>query len=386
LRVRKPFDQGHSSPPARLPMFLQVRALIQGQRKVRGGLAATSLADDERLLRLHLRPYFGGRQMDSIRHSVVQAWVTERLSAGVQPARIREAHTLLHTILNAAIKDGVLSGENACRFTDLPMYQRREMRILTPEEYDAILSEMPGAFRLIVRALLEETGCRWSELVGLRVCDAQFLHRRVLIRQAIVENSGNPNRWVVKDTKGKRERAISVSPEWLDEVAQHIGREGLGEQVLLFALTVPAHPLGAAKPVEGTTARARAGARENGIRVGTHGRLRPEVLAAYAARSDPEEPKEASQEEVRRPIGRGQFRRVWVQACAAAGVKGVRVHDLRHSHASWLCASGLPTVEVQERMGHTDLKTTEGYLHTLPDRKDEVVTALRKIRDRSRAV
>lgn len=246
-------------------------------------LAATSLADDERLLRLHLRPYFGGRQMDSIRHSVVQTWVTERLSVGAQPARIREAHTLLHTILNAAIKDGVLSGENACRFTDLPNYQRREMRILTPEEYDAILSEMPGAFRLIVRTLLEETGCRWSELVGLRLCDVQFLHRRVLIRQAIVENSGNPNRWVVKDTKGKRERAISVSPEWLDEVAQHIGREGLGEEDLLFALTVPADPLGAAKPVDGTTARARAWARENGIRVGTHGRLRPEVPAACAA-------------------------------------------------------------------------------------------------------
>lgn len=103
-------------------------------------------------------------------------------------------------------------------------------------------------------------------------------------------------------------------------------------------------------------------------------------------RSDPEEPKVASQEEVRRPIGRGQLRRVWVQACGAAGVKGVRVHDLRHSHASWLCAGGLPTIEVQERMGHTDLKTTEGYLHTLPDRKDEAVTALRKIRDRSRAV
>ena len=45
-----------------------------------------------------------------------------------------------------------------------------------------------------------------------------------------------------------------------------------------------------------------------------------------------------------------------------------RVHDLRHTHASWLVASGLPLSYVQERMGHESINTTiSTYSKTAPD-------------------
>ena len=42
----------------------------------------------------------------------------------------------------------------------------------------------------------------------------------------------------------------------------------------------------------------------------------------------------------------------------AAGLKKIRLHDLRHSHISMLIAMGTPPKVVAERAGHEDVKTT----------------------------
>jgi integrase len=45
-----------------------------------------------------------------------------------------------------------------------------------------------------------------------------------------------------------------------------------------------------------------------------------------------------------------------------------RIHDLRHSHASWLLAAGVPIHVVQARLGHESIQTTvDTYGHLLPD-------------------
>jgi site-specific recombinase XerD len=61
----------------------------------------------------------------------------------------------------------------------------------------------------------------------------------------------------------------------------------------------------------------------------------------------------------------------------------VRVHDLRHAHASWLLSGGADLQAVKDRMGHARLTTTEQYLHTLPDADAATITALDNIRNRS---
>lgn len=60
----------------------------------------------------------------------------------------------------------------------------------------------------------------------------------------------------------------------------------------------------------------------------------------------------------------------------------VRVHDLRHAHASWLLAGGADLKSVMERMGHSQIKTTQKYLHTLPDTDQRNLDALSRIQNR----
>ena len=83
-------------------------------------------------------------------------------------------------------------------------------------------------------------------------------------------------------------------------------------------------------------------------------------------------------------ISRSWFRQqVWEPALTQAGLGfHVRVHDLRHAHASWLLAGGADLQAVKDRMGHARLTTTEQYLHTLPHADAATITALDTIRNR----
>jgi integrase len=82
------------------------------------------------------------------------------------------------------------------------------------------------------------------------------------------------------------------------------------------------------------------------------------------------------------PISRNTFRtRIWRPAVTASGVDfHVRVHDLRHAHASWLLAGGSDLKSVMDRMGHAQITTTQKYLHTLPDADQKNLTVLDRIR------
>jgi integrase len=54
------------------------------------------------------------------------------------------------------------------------------------------------------------------------------------------------------------------------------------------------------------------------------------------------------------------------KACKDAGVPPVRFHDLRHTFATRLAASGQPLRMIQEFLGHADSKTTQIYAHYAP--------------------
>lgn len=76
---------------------------------------------------------------------------------------------------------------------------------------------------------------------------------------------------------------------------------------------------------------------------------------------------------------------IWKPACIAAGIDPpVRLHDLRHSHASWLLAGGADLQVVKERLGHRSIATTEKYLHTLPEADETALAALDRVRNRSK--
>jgi site-specific recombinase XerD len=53
----------------------------------------------------------------------------------------------------------------------------------------------------------------------------------------------------------------------------------------------------------------------------------------------------------------------WDSARKRAGLAHVRIHDLRHSFASFLVNSGRSLYEVQRLLGHAHIKTTQRYAH-----------------------
>lgn len=67
---------------------------------------------------------------------------------------------------------------------------------------------------------------------------------------------------------------------------------------------------------------------------------------------------------------------VFPRTCKKAGISGVAFHTLRHTAASRMVASGMDLRTVQEILGHTDIATTQRYLHAMPERKTAAVAAL----------
>jgi integrase len=64
---------------------------------------------------------------------------------------------------------------------------------------------------------------------------------------------------------------------------------------------------------------------------------------------------------------RVDLKKPWVGICKAAGITGLRVHDLRHSYASLLVSAGLSLPVIGALLGHSQVQTTQRYSHLLDD-------------------
>lgn len=87
-------------------------------------------------------------------------------------------------------------------------------------------------------------------------------------------------------------------------------------------------------------------------------------------------PKESRQQRLF-PVTKGWLTKELNRGIEASGIKKIRVHDLRHSHASLLVELGCSPILISERLGHEDIKTTfQTYSHLYPDKQMEVVKSL----------
>lgn len=267
--------------------------------------------------------WWHGRGIGQIRPTDVDAYVTHLLDEGRSPKTIRKYLNVLSSIYDeVAVRDG-LALTNPARGVRLPRQPRREMLWLTPAEVDR-LAEAAGAWGLLIE-FLAWTGLRWGEMERLTVGDVDQLRRRVRVSRAKTEAGV---RWV------PLERGL------FPKVVELCGGRGPGERLFLTPERVWVQTFRG-----GTTAVQR---RKGGRR------LNPSNF-----RED-----------------------VWLPAKRLAGIDPrLRVHDLRHTCATWLISQGLSDVEVAGWLGHANANITRAvYAHLFDHELSGASEALSSLR------
>lgn len=76
------------------------------------------------------------------------------------------------------------------------------------------------------------------------------------------------------------------------------------------------------------------------------------------------------------PITKSYLQKEMERGARAAGVKKIRIHDLRHSHVSLLIDMGFSATAIADRVGHESIDITYNYAHLFPTKQAEMAARL----------
>ncbi len=283
------------------------------------GLRPASVETYRYLIETHVAPDpVGQARLQKLRPADIQGFYGRLLERGLSPATVRLIRGVLHKALSQAVDWGLLAVNPADR-TRAPRVPRKEFRALSPDEarrlLEAARTVCPAYYPLL--ATLLATGMRIGEAVGLRWEDVDPEAGVIRVVRTLKYVGG---RWVEGEPKsaaGKRQ------------------------------IPVPAELAGLLKEQRRAVLEAR-------LKAGGAWCQEFGELVFPTARGRPVRPAD---------VWKGLRR-----ACKAAGLPLIRVHDLRHTHATMLLLAGEHPRVVQERLGHSQISMTlEIYSHVLPD-------------------
>ena len=234
---------------------------------------------------------------------------------GLSPASIRHVHAVLRGALGQAVRWGWIPANPAAAASP-PKLRRREINPPAIADTRALLAaadDYDPDFGTLIR-VLAATGARRGEVCGLRWSDLDVHAGTLSIRRSVASVAGGT---VLKDTKTHAARRIALDPETLSVLKAH--RERFESRAALCRVDVDADGFVFTATVDGSQP------------------LHPDTIT-------------------------GAFSRI----CRRAGLSSVRLHDLRHLHATQLLAAGVPVRTVSGRLGHADAATTLNvYAHFL---------------------
>lgn len=274
-------------------------------------------------------PAYGARPIAGIKAHEVRSWLraltVEHDGQRVPMADKTRGH--IHGVLRIMFRFAMLwewyaAGENPMRLFRLERSSRRRKkpRILTPEEYRALLAELGEPYRtmaLVCGAL----GLRCSELVALQWGDIDWLRKTIAARRAAV------GRYIDDVKTANSDRPLPLSDELLEVLSHRFASAGSPDpQEWIF----PSSQHGGRKPYN-----------------------------AYAI----------------------QRYRITPAAVRAGLGSDVGWHTLRHSYRAWLDRAGAPVGVQRDLMRHADIRTTmnvygDSFIETLRGAQSDVAKML----------
>jgi integrase len=272
----------------------------------------------EYFVRLHLLPGLGHMRLQKLQPQDVRRFLGERLDSGLSSRTVRHLRATLRAALNQAMNDDLIQRNVAAKVKP-PEMQPRTLDVYTPEEARALLAAARGHRLEALFTTALSLGLRMGECLGLHWSDIDFSRRLLTVRHNLQRVKRVRRGDVVKDGEAKTERLLG---------------QPKGKKIKSLRL-----PLALVEALE----RHRAAQRE-------------ERLLAGSAWSGTGEYVFTSR--VGTALEQRRVQRVFVELAAAAGLRRIRFHSLRHSAASMLIAQGVHPKAIQELLRHSSIQLT----------------------------
>jgi len=286
------------------------------------GLKHTTYRSYAVILKIHLLPAFGDLPLRQIDRKAVRALALAKRQAGASLNSVRLILVTLSSIFSSAIEDGLVQHNPALRpgrFIKLRGRQYDVNPLSHAEEVaflEAVQAHAPLYYPFFL--FLLRAGCRLGEAIALRPGDLDFRGRFIEVRR----NFTNGRLTTPKNGKMRR---VDMSKGLCRVLKEH-----------LTTLELEAAAKGMIKP--------------EWVFPNKHGG----ILDADNLRH-----------------------RVFYRVLEAAGLRRVRIHDLRHSFASRLIANRESLAYVRDQMGHSSIQVTvDLYGHLVPGANKQAVDRL----------
>lgn len=188
------------------------------------GIQAPTRQGYRGMLRKHVLPVIGDRALSRVTPEHMRGLFRALEAKGMSSASLVKIHSICRAMFRTALEDA--------RITSNPMAGiktrgevNREMKILTPEQYAALMKATPEHYRLLVRTAVS-TGCRLGELMELRPED---LRGNMLVISRTVQVVNKPRAYIVKaGTKNGKSRTVRITAD----LAQELREAGTPGQLL----------------------------------------------------------------------------------------------------------------------------------------------------------
>ncbi|SDZ13655.1 integrase [Geodermatophilus africanus] len=275
------------------------------------------------LARTHLIPTVGTIPLARLRPSDVEAVFVTKREAGLAPSTVRTIYTVLRGALDVAVRDGLLRS-NPAAAVKRPGVERKDAPHLTADQAQAQLKAIRGDRLEVLFRLMLATGLRRGEALALHWRDVDLDAAVVRVRWTLSRTSAGLELGEPKTEKSRRTVPFPVPA--VETLRAHRKRQA-AEQLAAGSLW-----------------------QASGL-----------VFAS----------------EIGTPLEPRNVLRRFEALAERAGLRGVHLHTLRHSAASFLLAAGTHTKVVQEHLGHSSYAiTADIYSHVAPAQQREAADKL----------